>query len=285
MNFHMNKTDEWTEIIQAKRKLLYVNIKELWRYRDLIAVFVKRDITVQYKQTVLGPLWLFIAPLFTIALFTFVFNRVAGLPTDEIPPPLFYLSGTLIWGYFQNCFNGAASSLNANAHLFGKVYFPRLSVPISIICSSLLKLAIQSLLFMVLILYYSIQTNWTPNYYILLIPVIILLLATLGLGGGLIIASITTRYRDFAYMLSFGMSLLMYATPVIYPLSAVPASYQFWIRLNPLSSLIENFRYGVLGSGVFSWQGLLYSTGISMLLLFIGLQLFQRVEKDFIDRV
>jgi lipopolysaccharide transport system permease protein len=279
--------DSWTEIISPKRSLLDINLKELWRYRDLIMLFVRRDFVSQYKQTILGPIWLFIQPLFTTLTFFFVFNQIAKIPTDNIDPILFYLSGITLWNYFSDCFNKTSNTFVANAGIFGKVYFPRLATPISIVISNLIKLGIQVLLFLAIMVYQivtkDIQVN--VNMHILILPYLIILMAVMGLGLGIIFSALTTKYRDLSFLLTFGIQLLMYATPIIYPLSYTGGKLHTIISMNPLTPIMESFRYAFFSIGSFDWSGLAFTSIFSFAVLFIGIIIFNQVEKSFMDTV
>lgn len=278
-------SSNWTEIITPKRSLFQIGLKEIWHYRDLIRIFVKRDIVSSYKQTVLGPIWLFLGPVFTTFIYIFVFNNIASISTDDIPAPLFYLAGITIWNYFQSCLGGTSSTFTSNAAIFGKVYFPRLVSPIATVISNLYRFFIQLALFLCCWAYYSSQNMVHPNKYLLLLPVILLLMGMMALGLGIIISSLTTKYRDLTFFISFGVTLLMYATPVIYPVSAIPATYKKFILYNPVSPLIEAFRFGFTGSGTLSLAGIVYSSIFALLTLIIGIVLFNRIEKNFADTV
>ena len=275
----------WSHIIQPKNKWFEINFREIWEYRDLILIFVKRDIVSTNKQTVLGPLWFFLAPLFTVFIYTFVFNSIAGISTDGIPAPLFYLAGTTLWNYFQSCFMATTTTFSSNASLFGKVYFPRLVSPISTVISNLLKFFIQFGLFLCLWGYYYFKGVVHLNNIVLLFPLLILLLAGISLGLGIIISSMTTKYRDLSYFISFGITLLMYVTPIIYPLSSIPEKFKFFIEYNPIAPVIEAFRYGFMGKGAFSLFDLGYSFIVMVVLLLVGIVLFNRTEKTFMDTV
>jgi lipopolysaccharide transport system permease protein len=279
--------DSWTEIIKPKRGWFDVKLKEIWRYRDLILLFVRRDFVSIYKQTVLGPLWLFIQPLFTTLIFYFVFNRIANIPTDGVDPILFYLSGITLWNYFSDCFNKTSNTFVANASIFGKVYFPRLTTPISIVISNLIKLFIQLLLFAFIVAYNvvfnGVQIN--PNFTLLLFPFLIFLMAIMGLGMGILFSALTTKYRDLSFLLTFGIQLLMYATPIIYPLSFTHGKLHTLLSFNPITPIIETFRYSFFGIGSFDIGGLIYSTIFSFVVLFIGILLFNKVENKFMDTV
>ena len=280
-------TDKWTEVISPKRSLLDINLKEIWRYRDLIMLFVRRDFVSQYKQTILGPIWLFIQPLFTTLTFFFVFNQIAKIPTDNIDPILFYLSGITLWNYFSDCFNKTSNTFVANAGIFGKVYFPRLATPISIVFSNLIKLGIQVLLFLAIMSYQIIfkgaQVN--INLHILILPFLIILMAVMGLGLGIIFSALTTKYRDLSFLLTFGIQLLMYATPIIYPLSYTGGKLHTIISMNPLTPILESFRYAFFSIGTFDWSGLAYTSIFSFSVLFFGIIIFNQVEKSFMDTV
>jgi lipopolysaccharide transport system permease protein len=255
----------WDLIIRPEHKLLSIDTKELWRYRDLLVMYVKRDIITFYKQTILGPLWFVIQPLLTTLMFMFVFGGIAGISTDGLPQALFYMAGLLCWNYFADCLNRTSDTFNANQNVFGKVYFPRLVVPISIVISNLIKLGIQFCLFLLIYVYYIICWGYSfeINAYAWLTPLMILLLAGLGLGTGLIITSLTTKYRDLKFLISFGVQLWMYATPIIYPLSVMretKGAYMWAIWANPLTGIIETFKYGFLGQGTFHWYAVVYCT-------------------------
>jgi len=277
---------DWTMVIQPQRSWLDLRLGELWHYRDLVMLFVRRDFVSVYKQTILGPLWYLIQPLLTTIVFTVIFGSIAKLPTDGLPAFLFYLSGTVIWGYFSECLNKTSLTFVSNAGLFGKVYFPRLAVPVSILISNLITFAIQFGLFIVFMLYFWLSgSNVQPNIWILLAPVLLLMMAGLGLGFGIIVSSMTTRYRDLRFLVGFGVQLWMYATPVIYPVSAVPERFQWLIRANPLTPIVEAFRYAFLGAGSVSALNLLYSFGFMLAVLLIGTLVFNRVEATFMDTV
>lgn len=277
---------EWTEVIEPITSLFDLKIRELWRYRDLVIMFVRRDFVANYKQTILGPLWFFIQPLLTTIMFIFVFGKVAGLSTDGLPMMAFYLAGVTIWNYFSETLNKTASVFRDNAQIFGKVYFPRLTMPFSIVISNLVRFLIQFALFLGVWVYYLATTDTLhPNVYLLLTPVLVLMMGLLALGFGMIFSSLTTKYRDLVFLLTFGIQLLMYATPVIYPLSSISEEYKMIILANPMSAIVETFRYGFLGSGSFSWAQLGYSFGFSVAILLLGTVIFNRVEKSFTDTV
>jgi len=285
----------WDEIIRPKRGWFDINLSELWRYRDLVMMFVKRDFVSIYKQTILGPLWYIIQALFTTLIFTIVFGNIAKLSTDGIPPILFYLSGVVCWNYFSQCLTKTSATFIANANIFGKVYFPRLTVPVSTVISNLIGFAIQLLILLCFLGYYMhygfksgdnspiIYPN--PNITILLFPFLIILMAGLSLGIGIIISSLTTKYRDLQQVVVFGVQLLMYATPVIYPLSSLGGNFRLIVLINPMTPIVETFRYSFLGSGMFSWNYLVYSLISTIIIFFIGILLFNRVERSFMDTV
>ena len=283
----INKEAGWTEIISPVNSYWNLKLGELFRYRDLIFLFVKRDFSAVYKQTILGPLWLFIQPIFTTLIFFFVFTKIAKIPTGGIDPILFYLAGITLWNYFSDCFVKTSNTFVANAGIYGKVYFPRLVIPISIVISNLIKLGVQLMVFAVVFIY---KVNFEGlsfsfNATLFFLPVLILLMAILGLGMGIVFSALTTKYRDFSFLLAFGIQLLMYATPIIYPLSYTSGQLHWWISLNPLTPLIENFKFALFGIGHFDYVGLLYAACISVIILFVGIILFNRVEKNFMDTV
>jgi lipopolysaccharide transport system permease protein len=280
-----SKSENWSQIIKPPTGWLKLNLKEVWEYRDLILIFVKRDVVSIYKQTILGPLWFILGPIFTVITYTFVFNKIANISTDGVPAPLFYLAGTTLWNYFQTCFNGTADTFTTNAGIFGKVYFPRLVSPISLIISNLVKLGIQLIMFLLFWFYYYHNGVITPNNYLLLLPLLVILMGGIALGMGIIISSFTAKYRDLTYVVSFGITLLMYITPVIYPVSAIPETYKPLVMINPIAPIIETFRYGFTGAGTFSWASLTYSSLFMVIILLIGIFTFNRTEKTFMDTV
>lgn len=281
-----NSDIKWTRVIQPKSSLFDIDIKSVWRYRDLIYMYIKRDIVVQYKQTILGPIWYVVQPLFTTIMFMFVFGGIAQISTDGMPQPLFYMAGLLLWNYFSSCFTASSDIFGSNANVFGKVYFPRLVVPISAIISNLLKMLIQLVLFAVFYVYFVFKgAPVCVNIYILLFPLFVLLVALLAMSWGLIISSLTTKYRDLKFLIAFGVQLFMYMTPIIYPLSASPEKYRWLLKLNPLTPILEAFKYSCMGCGVLSWSGLLYSIVFMMASLFLGIVIFSRQEKTFMDTV
>ncbi|TCC96215.1 ABC transporter permease [Pedobacter hiemivivus] len=281
--------EDWDIEIKPLNNLLDLKLRDVWHYRDLLLLLVKRDFVSFYKQTILGPLWFFIQPLFTTIIFTFVFGNMAGISTDGLPQPLFYMAGITTWNYFAECLNKTSTVFKDNANLFGKVYFPRLIMPLSIVASNLVRFGVQMLLFLLMMLFYlGTDVQFSPNRYILLFPLLVVLMACLGLGLGMIISAMTTKYRDLAFLVTFGVQLLMYATTVIYPLSTALAKYPTYawiIEYNPMTPIIEAFRYGFLGKGSFSWQSLGYCTTITLSIMVIGLIVFNKVEKTFVDTV
>lgn len=277
--------NKWTEIISSKNKLINFNFKEIWNYRDLILIFVKRDIVSIYKQTILGPIWFLFGPIFTVFTYSFAFGSIAKIPTDNIPAPVFYLAGTTLWNYFQACFNGASSTFTSNASIFGKVYFPRLIPSLSLVLSNLLKLGIQFITFIIFCAYYYYHNEIHPNIYVLLFPILVVLMALMSLGIGLLISSLTVKYRDVNQFIGVIMMLLMYASPIIYPSSSVPVFFKPYLNLNPISPIIDAFRFGFTGAGGFEINSLLYSFLFTLVVLFIGLIYFNKVEKTFIDTI
>lgn len=278
--------ENWSIEIKPRKKLLDVDLKGLWKYRDLYYMYVKRDIVTVYKQTILGPLWFLIQPVLTTVMYMFIFGGLAGISTDGMPQPLFYMSGILLWNYFNSAFMASSSVFTLNASVFGKVYFPRLVVPLSGITSNLIKFGIQLLLFIGMYIYFYIQgAPLTINWAILLLPFLVFLIAFHAMSWGLIISALTTKYRDLTQLVTFGIQLFMYATPVIYPLSAAPEKYRDLIALNPLTPIFETFKYGCMGCGALDWGGLLYSTIFMIVTLFISVVIFSRVERNFMDTV
>jgi lipopolysaccharide transport system permease protein len=276
----------WDLIIRPQTGWFDLHLADLWRYRDLTMLFVWRDFVAQYKQTVLGPLWHLLQPLFTTLLFTVIFGRIAKLPTDGIPPMLFYMAGVTAWTYFAECLNRTSTTFVQNAGIFGKVYFPRLTVPLSVVISNLIKFAIQFALFLGFLAYFWLRGAAVhPNSAILLTPILLLMMAALGLGVGIIVSALTTKYRDLQVLVTFGVQLAMYATPVIYPLSMFPNSARWMVILNPMAPIIEAFRYAFLGEGLFSVAYLGISAGIIGGILFLGIVLFNHVERTFMDTV
>jgi lipopolysaccharide transport system permease protein len=278
--------ENWTMYIRPQRGWFDLRLGELWQSRELIMLFVWRDFVSVYKQTILGPLWYLIQPLLTTITFTVIFGRIASLPTDHLPDFLFYLAGTVVWSYFAQSLTNISATFVGNANLFGKVYFPRLSVPISILISSLISFAIQFILFLGILIYFmSTGSPIRPNLALLLLPLLLFIMGGLGLGAGIIISALTTRYRDLRYLVTFGIQLFMYATPVVYPLSSVPGKFRLLILANPITSLVETFRYGFLGAGSFDPWNLLYSFVFMVIILVAGVLLFNHVEATFMDTV
>ena len=281
--------EHWDMVLGPKAGMFDINLKEIWHYRDLLLLFVKRDFVAQFKQTILGPIWHFVQPIFTTIIFLMVFGKIANIPTDGIEPKfLFYMSGITIWNYFASCLNATSNTFVANAGIFGKVYFPRLVLPLSVVLSNIVKFGIQFLLLLAMILFcfflkqtpFYISINW------LIIRVLVFMMAALGLGLGIIISSLTTKYRDFNILIGFAVQLLMYATPVAYPVSFIKGkSYASWVQWNPLSPIVETFRYAIFGHGTFEMGRLGYSAIFILVTLIIGLLLFNKVEKSFMDTV
>jgi len=278
---------EGLTMIKPRSGLLELNLGELWAYRDLTMMYVKRDIVTFYKQTILGPLWFVIQPVLTTVMFMFIFGRLADISTDGIPGPLFYFSGIILWNYFADCLTRNSRVFIDNQHVFGKVWFPRLVVPLSVTISNLVRFGIQFAIFLVLYAWYYFQAGSVvrPNVYILLLPLLVLMAAGLSLGFGIIFSSLTTKYRDLTFLLQFAVQLWMYASPVIYPLNTIPADKRWILVLNPMTSVIETFKYGAIGQGVFSWWHLGYSLLFMTVMLFLGVMIFNKVEKGFMDTV
>ena len=289
----MTETEKWSTVIKPKTGLLDIGFKELVRYKDLWRMFVKRDIITQYKQTILGPLWFFVNPALTTLMYIVIFSRVAGLSTDGLPEPLFYLSGICLWNYFSTCLMKISTTFKDNESIFGKVYFPRLVMPMSTVTSTLFILAMQLLLFVIVYVYYVVSghavmpdgTAIMPNMYILLVPVLIIMIAGLALGFGIIVSSLTTKYRDLSILFTFIVQLWMYATPVIYPLSTMSPEKQWIMALNPITSIAETFRFSVLGVGTFSWWQLGYSFAFMCVVLGVGIIIFNKIQRSFMDTV
>ena len=279
--------DYWTTEISPTTFAKGLGLKELWNKKYLIWLFIKRDITVQFKQTIFGMGWYFISPLFSVVMYMVVFGRIANIPTDDIPQPVFYLSGICLWEYFSACLTAVASTFQTNAGLYGKVYFPRLVTPVSVVCSKLFRFSLQLATFIIVYLIFVAKgVHLCPNWYLLLFPVVIIILAGIAMGLGLIVTSLTTKYRDLTNVFGTLVSLWMYATPIVYPLSFVtnPTLHRI-MMLNPLTALIETFKFGAYGAGVFSWSALAYSAACMFVLLFIGIMLFNRKERYFIDTI
>ncbi|MCP9198327.1 ABC transporter permease [Gramella sp. GC03-9] len=281
--------NEWLYEITPKRKLIDLNFKEIWRYRDLLFLFVKRNIVTVYKQTILGPLWYFIQPIFTAITFTLVFNNIANIPTGDVPPFLFNLTGITAWNYFSQCLTGTSDTFRVNAGIFGKVYFPRVIMPLATVITNLFKFGIQiGVLSVVYIIVLWNGVKISPNINILLFPIYIVMMALFGLGAGMIISAFTTKYRDLSVLVGFATSLLVYFSAVPYPLSEVSDKMPDWdwvVKFNPLTQIIEGFRYMILNTGIFSWPSFFYTLTVSILLFLFGLIIFNRTEKNFIDTV
>ncbi|MEZ4856633.1 MAG: ABC transporter permease [Gelidibacter sp.] len=286
----MTPDDQWLFTISSRQKLISLNFKEIWRYRDLLLLFVKRDIVTVYKQTILGPLWYVIQPLFTSVIFTLIFNNLGQIQTGSVPPFLFNLAGITAWNYFKECLTGTSSTFTTNQSLFGKVYFPRVIMPLSITLSNLLKFGIQLGIFIGFYVYYFSQGfEFSMNSHLLLFPIYIVMMALLGLGLGMIISSMTTKYRDLTILVGFGVQLLMYVSAVPYPVSEAkekfPEAVALFVEYNPLTQIIEGFRYMLLDTGTFSWFGFSYTLAICIVLFLLGLIIFNKTEKSFIDTV
>ncbi|MEY8758578.1 ABC transporter permease [Chryseobacterium tongliaoense] len=282
----MNEPQQkWTETIEANHSLFDLKLKEVWRYKDLVYMFVKRDFVSSFKQTILGPVWFFINPIFTTITYLIVFGRIAKLPTDGAPPLLFYLAGITLWNYFASSLTGTSYTFTGNAGIFGKVYFPRLVTPLSIVISNLMRFGVQFLLFLLVWAYYFANGEAHPNIWVLITPFLIILMALFALGAGMIFSSLTTKYKDLNMLLGFGVSLYMYATPVIYPTSSLPAGFKKLAYYNPLTGIFECFKYAWLGVGDFSPLMLGISTVIILIILAVGIVIFNKVEKTFMDTV
>lgn len=281
-----HQDEGWTEVIAPRTHLFNLGLRDVWRYRDLVMLFVRRDFVSTYKQTILGPVWFFVQPLLTTITFIIIFGNVARLSTDGLPMLVFYLAGITIWNYFAQTLTATSTVFRDNAGIFGKVYFPRLTMPLSIVISNLVRFGIQFLLFLAIWTYYLLFSDQIqPNWVMLLTPVLVVIMGLLALGLGMVFSALTTKYRDLAILLTFGVQLLMYATPVIYPLSSLPATYRWLILANPMTSIVETFRYGFLGSGAFSWSSLGYSLLVTLLVLLLGTIVFNKVQKSFTDTV
>jgi lipopolysaccharide transport system permease protein len=288
MNHYNDIKEQWDLEIKPKSSIFDFNLKEVWKYRDLMLLFVKRDFAAQYKQTVLGPLWHVVQPVLTTIMFLLVFGKIANIPTDGIEPVLFYMSGIAIWNYFASCFTATSSTFVTNANIFGKVYFPRLVLPLSVVISNIARFGIQFGILLVCMVWYALVKQIPIHFGVnwLLIPLLVLIMAGMGFGLGIIISSLTTKYRDFTVLITFGVQLLMYATPVVYPLSFLATKqYASLIGLNPLSPVLEGFRYALFGSGTFTITSLIYSSGFTLLVVILGIVFFNKVEKTFMDTV
>lgn len=278
--------EKWDLVIDGSTSHFDLKLQEVWRYRDLLQMFVKRDFVSFYKQTIFGPLWFFLQPLFTTVVFTFVFGNLAGLSTDGLPQPLFYLAGITAWNYFSECIIKTSTVFKDNANIFGKVYFPRLIMPLSIVTSNLVRFSVQMLLFLGMMVYFwAVGADFRPTWTILLFPVLIVMMALLGLGLGLIITAMTTKYRDLSFLVNFGVQLLMYVTPIIYPLASIPTEYQQLIRLNPMTGIIETFRFAFLGKGEVDLWTIGYGAVVTIAILIAGIFIFNRTERSFVDTV
>ena len=281
--------EKWDMVIESQAQLLDLKLKEVWHYRDLLMLLVRRDFVSFYKQTILGPLWFFIQPLFTTIIYTFIFGNLAGISTEGLPAPLFYMAGITTWNYFSECLTKTSTVFRDNAGVFGKVYFPRLIMPLSIVISNLIRFGVQMLLFVITMGYYATKgANFQINAHALLFPLLVLQMALLGLGAGMIISALTTKYRDLVFLVSFGIQLLMYTTTVVYPLSEAIKKYpkyEWLFSLNPMTSIIETFRFGFLGQGTFSWASLGLSAFITICIAIAGILIFNKVERNFIDTV
>lgn len=275
----------WTETIESQHSLFKLNLKEVWEYKDLVLMFVKRDFVSGFKQTILGPIWFFINPIFTTLMYVLVFGNIAKISTDGVPKILFYLAGVTLWNYFSSCLTGTSNVFTGNASIFGKVYFPRLVMPLSIVVSNLMRFGVQFLLFLAVFFYYYFEGKIEPNWWILATPFLIVLMASFALGAGMVFSALTTKYRDLQMLLGFGVSLLMYATPVIYPISAIPKKFQFYAALNPLTGIFECFKHGWLGTDGFQPTSLISSIIFIFILLIAGILIFNKVEKSFMDTV
>jgi lipopolysaccharide transport system permease protein len=281
------KEEQWDLIIKPRTPLFNLELQEIWQYRDLLLLMVKRDVITVYKQTILGPLWFFLQPILTTFIFTIVFSKIAGLSTGAVPAVLFYLSGLIVWNFFSETLLSTSKTFTENATVFGKVYFPRLIMPLAKTISGFLKFFIQLGLFLFVFAFYNVFEDmpFAMNQTLFFLPLLFLLMALLGLGSGIILSSLTTKYRDLIFLINFGVQLLMYATPIIIPLASVPLKYQWVMKLNPMTPIIEIFRHSFFGTGVFDASGLYYSAGFTVVLLFFGIIIFNRVEKSFIDTV
>ena len=278
-------TEQWDAVIESRHSLLDLNLKELWHYRDLLVLFVRRDFVTVYKQTILGPLWFFIQPILTTITFTIIFGNVAQLSTDGAPKLVFYMAGITLWNYFSTCLTSVSGVFNVNASIFGKVYFPRLIMPLTIVISNLMKFGVQFLLFLCFVGYYYSQNEIRPNTWIAATPIVIILMALISMGIGLILSSMTTKYKDLNQLITFGVQLFMYATPVIYPSSTVPLDYQWVVELNPLVGLFDYMRFAYLGVGEFTILDLVYPSIFSIVILAIGVLVFNKTQKTFMDTV
>jgi lipopolysaccharide transport system permease protein len=284
-----NENEPWDLVLEPESKLFSLQLKQLFRFKDLLFLFVRRDFVAIYKQTILGPIWFFVQPVITALIFALVFGLFGSIPTEGMPALLFYMCGITMWNYFSDTLTKTADTFTANAGIFGKVYFPRMIVPLSIVMSNLIKFGIQFLLFAIVWIYYMVTTDIVhPNSTIALVPLLIIMMGFLGLGCGIIISSMTTKYRDLKFLITFGIQLMMYASPIVFPLSLVTEKYpqfKYLLLANPITSIIETFKYGFLGVGIFNWYHLAYSLVFTLVVFFIGLIVFNKVEKSFMDTV
>ncbi len=288
MSHYSSAEDSWDLEIKPRTSFFDLNLKEVWRYRDLMLLFVKRDFSAQYKQTILGPIWHIVQPVLTTIMFLVVFGKIASIPTDGVEPVLFYMSGITIWNYFSSCLTATSNTFVANAGIFGKVYFPRLVIPLSVVMSNMVRLGIQFCLLLAVIVYYNVFKGVPVSigWHWLLIPVLIFIMAGIGLGLGIIISSLTTKYRDFTVLVSFGVQLLMYATPVAYPMSFLKSTgFEWLLSWNPLSALTEGFRYALFHTGSFELSSLSYSLIFMVVVVVVGIMIFSKVERTFMDTV
>jgi len=282
----VQKTAKQDWVIKSKNNWLNIDFISAWEYKDLFVLFIKRDFVAFYKQTILGPLWFFLQPILTMFVFAFVFGKIGNISTNNLPKPLFYLPGIICWNYFAECILKNSTVFRDNANLFSKVYFPRIILPMSIVFSNMVRFFIQQFLFVIILIIYSFNGFKTHiNTTIFLLPILLILMAALGQGIGLIISSLTTKYRDLALLVNFGVQLLMFSTTVAYPLSAAPKNFKFWIALNPMTTILETFRYSFLGQGQFSVSALVYTSILTLVIFLLGIILFSKVEKDFIDTI
>jgi lipopolysaccharide transport system permease protein len=281
-----SEQEQWDEVISPKRNLLDLHVAEIWRYRDLLKMLIKRDFVTIYKQTILGPVWLFIQPVFTALIYMVIFARVANISTEGVPPILFYLGGISIWNYFGICFSRTSTIFDSNKHIFGKVYFPRMVSPLAVVVVELFKFLIQYILFIGVLLFYIYKgAAIHVNMYAFLTPVLLILMAGIGMGFGMIVSSLTTKYRDLQFLMGFLIQLWMYVTPIIYPISFVPEPYRNLLRWNPIAPIVESFKFGYFGVGTFTWSGLVYSGVFMIVLLSIGAIIFNKTERSFMDTI
>lgn len=286
MEFPSTDKENWSLVIRPQRAWWDLRLGELWRYRDLVWLFVWRDFVAYYKQTILGPLWYLIQPILTTVVFTVIFGNIAQLSTDGLPPFLFYLAGNTVWTYFAASLTSTSNTFTSNAGLFGKVYFPRLAMPLSVVISQIISFFIRFFVFLGFLVYFIVSgANVTPNWWILMLPVLLFIMAGLGLGLGIIISSLTTKYRDLQQLVTFGVQLLMYGTPVIYPLSSIEGAWRWLILANPMTPVVEVFRLAFLGTSALPPVYLLYSIFFVFVVLVSGILIFNRVENNFMDTV